>query len=421
MDDSPKRSFLPILTFTVFLIFIGLIFVTVRSLNERLAFTPRAANRYIKIRVRDKNNKPFKAYSVGTAYCDAAAQPKHECKFGHRVSNSSDYDSPVGTIPADKEFVGAVVQTNGQNMKVTVVADTPNTSHLPGCYTLDKNTHYCAVRNKASLGASGNVLSVTFTVSSIAGINPTPTFPPPVCTPVPCTGGNLVCPEGNACQGGCGMVCGSITATPTPLYPGRITFDAEVKDEAGNPVIVKSMYRAACDSNTTPNKACDLNYDRNGTSSSIFPKDNTTRGFVGLGLLMRGTTGEELTLVRVKGDPATNTITTINNCHNKGADYKCFVWNDTTWTSGNRTMTVVVKPSTPDEEPTPTPDLGGDCPIHRSKGNANCDDKIDLIDFEIWRREYLGDLTTKDADFNNNGVVDFIDFEIWRSSAQENL
>lgn len=47
-------------------------------------------------------------------------------------------------------------------------------------------------------------------------------------------------------------------------------------------------------------------------------------------------------------------------------------------------------------------------------GDANCDNLIDLVDFEIWRKEYTGAITTKTADFDSSGTVTLADFEIWR-------
>ena len=62
---------------------------------------------------------------------------------------------------------------------------------------------------------------------------------------------------------------------------------------------------------------------------------------------------------------------------------------------------------------TPTPSAG--C-SRKFQGDANCDGLIDLIDFEIWRREFTGTATTKNADYNVDGLVNLIDFEIWRRS-----
>ena len=48
------------------------------------------------------------------------------------------------------------------------------------------------------------------------------------------------------------------------------------------------------------------------------------------------------------------------------------------------------------------------------RGDADCNDVIDLIDFEIWRKEFTGEKVGLDADFNITQKVDLIDYEIWR-------
>ena len=54
------------------------------------------------------------------------------------------------------------------------------------------------------------------------------------------------------------------------------------------------------------------------------------------------------------------------------------------------------------------------CP-RKPEGDANCDGHIDLVDYELWRRENFGEVTTKIADFNGDGVVDMVDFNIWQA------
>ncbi|MBI2190249.1 MAG: hypothetical protein HYU49_01780 [Candidatus Levybacteria bacterium] len=49
-------------------------------------------------------------------------------------------------------------------------------------------------------------------------------------------------------------------------------------------------------------------------------------------------------------------------------------------------------------------------------GDANSDGSVDALDFNIWRDEFLGVSTTKQADFNNDGKVDLLDFSIWRNA-----
>lgn len=49
----------------------------------------------------------------------------------------------------------------------------------------------------------------------------------------------------------------------------------------------------------------------------------------------------------------------------------------------------------------------------KSQGDANCDGKIDIRDFSIWRDEFNGTSATKKSDFNNDGFFDIEDFSIW--------
>lgn len=49
-------------------------------------------------------------------------------------------------------------------------------------------------------------------------------------------------------------------------------------------------------------------------------------------------------------------------------------------------------------------------------GDANGDRVVDILDFNIWRDEFLGIVTTKKSDFNKDGVVDLVDFSIWRNA-----
>ena len=71
-----------------------------------------------------------------------------------------------------------------------------------------------------------------------------------------------------------------------------------------------------------------------------------------------------------------------------------------------------VSPST-----TPPPEV---CPL-KSQGDANCDNKVDLPDFFIWRSEFLKYSVSIvpptggwKSDFNNDSKVDLKDFFVWR-------
>jgi hypothetical protein len=46
-------------------------------------------------------------------------------------------------------------------------------------------------------------------------------------------------------------------------------------------------------------------------------------------------------------------------------------------------------------------------------GDFNKDNAVDILDFNLWRNEFLGLLTTKSSDANGDGVVDLIDYNIW--------
>ncbi len=59
--------------------------------------------------------------------------------------------------------------------------------------------------------------------------------------------------------------------------------------------------------------------------------------------------------------------------------------------------------------PTPTSNCS-----KKTLGDANCDGLINLNDFERFRQEYTGILTTKTSDFNADAKITLIDFETWR-------
>jgi hypothetical protein len=59
------------------------------------------------------------------------------------------------------------------------------------------------------------------------------------------------------------------------------------------------------------------------------------------------------------------------------------------------------------------PPTGSTCAL-KSEGDANCDGKINLADFEAWRSEFYNG-TGSTADFNADSHVTLADFEIWRT------
>ena len=71
--------------------------------------------------------------------------------------------------------------------------------------------------------------------------------------------------------------------------------------------------------------------------------------------------------------------------------------------------------SAPTDIPTLTPALIAACPSTKSKGDANCDGKIDIKDFYVWKEEFI--LESKGetkSDFNNDKQITIEDFSIWR-------
>jgi len=61
---------------------------------------------------------------------------------------------------------------------------------------------------------------------------------------------------------------------------------------------------------------------------------------------------------------------------------------------------------------------------NKSSGDANCDENINDTDYTIWKCEFLGQgvcrnpSSNKTADFNNDKRVDLVDFEIWRKTGR---
>jgi len=48
-------------------------------------------------------------------------------------------------------------------------------------------------------------------------------------------------------------------------------------------------------------------------------------------------------------------------------------------------------------------------------GDINKDKSVDILDYNIWRSEYLGLETTRLSDLNFDAVIDLLDFNIWRN------
>lgn len=51
----------------------------------------------------------------------------------------------------------------------------------------------------------------------------------------------------------------------------------------------------------------------------------------------------------------------------------------------------------------------------KTQGDANCDGAVDDNDYTLWKSIFLGEtLSGVNADFNLDTLVDLVDFEIWR-------
>lgn len=56
----------------------------------------------------------------------------------------------------------------------------------------------------------------------------------------------------------------------------------------------------------------------------------------------------------------------------------------------------------------------------KNKGDADCDNNINRLDFAIWQDEFVSELngivTSKRSDFNSDGKIDIVDANIWRKN-----
>jgi len=76
------------------------------------------------------------------------------------------------------------------------------------------------------------------------------------------------------------------------------------------------------------------------------------------------------------------------------------------------TITVTVtKTPTRVATKTPTPNIG--LCINKNQGDANCDGVVNIMDFGIWKSEFIVK-QGKEADFNRDGEVSIVDFALWK-------
>ena len=66
--------------------------------------------------------------------------------------------------------------------------------------------------------------------------------------------------------------------------------------------------------------------------------------------------------------------------------------------------------------PSPSGSPTGPVCATKSKGDCNCDTKIDIIDFECWRKQYNNEVMCQSADFNLDNKCNLNDFETLRQN-----
>ncbi|MBI2443189.1 MAG: DNRLRE domain-containing protein [Candidatus Levybacteria bacterium] len=76
------------------------------------------------------------------------------------------------------------------------------------------------------------------------------------------------------------------------------------------------------------------------------------------------------------------------------------------------TNTPVPPTATPTRTPTPLPPTNTPTPV-QIVGDINKDGRVDLLDFNIWRDEFLDTVQTTQSDLNADGKVDLLDFNMW--------
>jgi hypothetical protein len=54
----------------------------------------------------------------------------------------------------------------------------------------------------------------------------------------------------------------------------------------------------------------------------------------------------------------------------------------------------------------------------KSLGDANCDGKINVNDFIIWKKEKNKELNSQQSDFNFDKIINGVDFQIWRNNRE---
>lgn len=234
--------------------------------------------------------------------------------------------------------------------------------------------------------------------------------------------------------------------TQTPVNSTGTPFIiAEARDQSGALISGVVMGRADCDANSAPNKSCNFFFRSNKNNPHRIPKGVPTKEYVGAMISLQGT---PYVLEGIDGQPAGSKL---EDCHSREDRTSCLVYPARFFTQGERKVvfhlrTVMCTPPpcqsgegyscpsgncpggcgtvcTPSSE-TLRPTASGPlvCAL-KSRGDANCDGQINLVDFSFWRKDYLGDTVICQsldcfypADFNRDRKVDLLDFAILRAN-----
>ncbi len=121
--------------------------------------------------------------------------------------------------------------------------------------------------------------------------------------------------------------------------------------------------------------------------------------------------GDKLETMSVVHSNDTNTFGILKmKLRSEGYDWQFISTATSTQFTDSGTSFCHVAPNGPTVTPTPTVSA---CNL-KSSGDADCNGTVNLVDFEIFRKEYSGTQNTKEADFDKDNSVSIIDFEIWR-------
>lgn len=107
---------------------------------------------------------------------------------------------------------------------------------------------------------------------------------------------------------------------------------------------------------------------------------------------------------------------TFTNVQATALNYNGTLGLDPSSTGGTYTVVTELPTNTPvpvSPTSTPIPPTATPAPV---LGDADGDNAVTILDYNIWRDEFKGIVATKRADFDRNGTVELADFGIWRNA-----